>query len=266
MPTEKTVLYRRDGRIARITLNRTDVLNAENMTFLSDLTEAIHTLRDDREVRVAIVTGAGRAFCSGVDLKALSSGNLGPAFFTDIEYLWDILETCDKAVICGIHGCCLGGGLQIALACDLRIAAEDAILGLPAVKECLIPGLGTYRLPRVIGMGRARELLLLGDSIDARRALEIGLVNAVVSREELEARCLDYAERFLAVPHTSMSHIKRLSNLAFQADFTHFMQAFVPAMQACLASQEHQAAMAAFRTDQAAKATGGSAGPSDRQT
>lgn len=253
MPTEKTVLYRREGYIARITLNRPEVLNAEDMSFLADLTEAVHTLRDDRQVRVAIVTGAGRAFCAGVDLKALSGGRLGPAFFTDIEYLWDILENCDKAVLCGIHGYCLGGGLQIALACDLRIAADDAILGLPAVKECLIPGLGTYRLPRLIGMGRARELLLLGDTIGAHRALEIGLVNAVVPRAELEARCLAMAERFLAVPHTSLTYIKRLSNLAFLTDFTQFMQAFIPVQQACLASPEHEAAMASFRAEQAAK-------------
>lgn len=158
------------------------------MTFLADMTEAIHAPRDDREARVAILTGAGRAFCSGVDLKALSSGRLDLSFFVDIEPLWDILENCDKAVICGIHGYCLGGGLQIALACDLRMASDDAVLGLPAVKECLIPGLGTYRLPRLIGMGRARELLLLGDTIDARRAPEIGLVNVVVPRAELEAR------------------------------------------------------------------------------
>ncbi len=256
MSVEKAVLYRREAHIARITLNRPEVLNAEDMAFLADLTEAIHALRDDREARVAIVTGAGRAFCSGVDLKALSSDRLDVSFFTDIEYLWDLLEHCDKAVICGIHGYCLGGGLQIALACDLRIASPDAILGLPAVKECLIPGLGTYRLPRLIGMGRARELLLLGDTIDAHHALEIGLVNAVVPRPELEARCLALAERFLAVPHTSMSHIKRLSNLAFQTDFRQFMEAFVPAMQACLASPEHQAAMAAFRTEQAAKEKG----------
>jgi len=254
MSMERTVLYRRDGRIARITLNQPEVLNAENMTFLTDLTEAVHTLRDDREARVAIVTGAGRAFCSGVDLKALSDGSLDHSFFTDIEYLWDILENCDKAVICGIHGYCLGGGLQIALACDLRIAAEDAVLGLPAVKECLVPGLGTYRLPRLIGMGRARELLLLGEPIDARRALEIGLVNSVVPRDQLEGACVKLAERLLAVPHTSLAHIKRLSNLAFQTDFTRFMQAFVPAMQTCLASPEHAAAMAAVRAEQAAKA------------
>lgn len=253
MATERTVLYRREGPIARITLNRPEVLNAEDMTFLADLTEAVHTLRDDREVRVAILTGTGRAFCAGVDLKALSSGRLDPVFFTDIESLWDILENCDKAVLCGIHGYCLGGGLQIALACDLRIAADDAILGLPAVKECLIPGLGTYRLPRLIGMGRARELLLLGDTVGARRALEIGLVNAVVPRVELEASCLAMAERFLAVPHTSLIHIKRLSNLAFQTDFTQFMQAFIPAQQACLTCPEHEAAMAAFRAEQAAK-------------
>ena len=265
MARERTVLYRRDGRIARITLNRPEVLNAENMTFLNDLSEAVHALRDDREARVAIVTGAGRAFCSGVDLKALSTGTLDRAFFTDIEYLWDILENCDKAVICGIHGYCLGGGLQIALACDLRVAAEDAVLGLPAVKECLIPGLGTYRLPRLIGMGRARELLLLGEPIDAGRALEIGLVNSVVPRDQLEGACLALAERLLAVPHTSLSHIKRLSNLAFQTDFTHFMQAFVPAMHACLSSPEHQAAMAAFRAERGAKpekSPPGSPGPS----
>lgn len=86
---------------------------------------------------------------------------------------------------------------------NLRIATDDVIVGLPAVKECLIPGLETYRLPQLIGIGRARELLLLDDTIDAHRALEIGLVNAAVPRAELEARCLVLAERFLAVPHTA---------------------------------------------------------------
>ncbi len=253
MRTEKTAVYRADGRIARITLNRPEVLNAEDMTFLADMTEAVHALRDDREARVAIITGAGRAFCSGVDLKALSSGRLEPSFFTGLEPLWDILENCDKAVICGIQSYCLGGGLQIALACDLRIASDDAVLGLPAVKECLVPGVGPYRLPRLIGMGRARELLLLGDTVDARRALEIGLVNEVVLRAELETRCQALAERFLTVPYTSMVHIKRLSNLAFQTDYAGFMAAYVPAQQACLASPEHQAAMAAYQAEQAAK-------------
>ncbi|HWT79041.1 MAG TPA: enoyl-CoA hydratase/isomerase family protein [Candidatus Methylomirabilis sp.] len=253
MSTEKTVLYGRDGRIARITLNRPDVLNAEDMAFLTDMTEAVYALRDDQEARVAIVTGAGRAFCSGVDLKALSSGRIHPSFFTNLEPLWDILENCDKAVICGIQSYCLGGGLQIALACDLRIASEDAILGLPAVKECLIPGLGTYRLPRLIGMGRARELLLLGDTIDAQLASEIGLVNAVVPRGELEKKCVTIAERCLKMPHTSLSHIKRLSNLAYQTDFKQALEAYIPAQRACLASPEHQAAMAAYRAEQAAK-------------
>jgi enoyl-CoA hydratase len=253
MPREKTVLYRTDGRIARIILNRPEVLNAEDMTFLADMAKAVHALRNDKEARVAIVTGLGRAFCSGVDLKALSSGRTDPSFFTGLEPLWDILENCDKAVICGIQSYCLGGGLQIALACDLLIAAEDAILGLPAVKECLVPGLGPYRLPRLIGMGRARELLLLGDTIDARRALEIGLVKEVVPQVDLEARCLTLVERFLTVPCPSMVPIKRLSHLAFQTDFAGFMRAYVPAQHECLASPEHAAAMAAYRAEQAAK-------------
>ena len=92
MLPEKTVLYRTDGPIAHITLNRPEVLNAEDMTFLGDMTEAVHALRDDKEARVAIVSGAGRAFCSGVDLKALSSGRIDPSFFTALEPLWDFLE------------------------------------------------------------------------------------------------------------------------------------------------------------------------------
>jgi len=253
MPAGKTVLYRTDGPIAHITLNRPEVLNAEDMTFLADMTEAVHALRDDKEARVAIVTGAGRAFCSGVDLKALSSGRIDLSFFTGLEPLWDILENCDKAVICGIQSYCLGGGLQIALACDLRIASDDAILGLPAVKECLVPGVGPFRLPRLIGMGRARELLLLGETVDARRALEIGLVNEVVPRADLQSRCLALSERFLSIPRTSMIQTKRLSNLAFQTDYAGYMRAYVPAQQACLASPEHQAALTAYRADQVAK-------------
>ncbi len=108
-------------------------------------------------------------------------------------------------------------------------------------------------MPRLTGIGRARELLLLGESIDTRRALEIGLVNSLVPRDHLESACLSLAERLLAVPHTSLAHIKRLSYPAFQTDFTRFLQAFVPATQACLAPPEHAAGMAAFPGEQAAK-------------
>jgi enoyl-CoA hydratase/carnithine racemase len=114
--------------------------SSEDMTFLADLTEVIHALQGNREARVAIVRGAGRAFCSGVDLKALSGGRPDPAFFTVIEDLWDILQESDKAVICAIHGYCLGGGRQVALAFDLRIGSGDAIVRATCRQRVPDPG------------------------------------------------------------------------------------------------------------------------------
>lgn len=263
----RTLRLEKDGKIARITLNRPEVLNAESVAFMDEMAEAVNAVRDDRRVRVLIIAGAGRAFCSGVDLRDLSSGAMDRRFFVDIEYIWDTLEHMDKAVICGIHGYCLGGGLQIALACDVRVATEDAILGLPAVRECLIPGLGVWRLPRLIGMGRAMELLLLGDTVSAQRAYEIGLVNWVVKADQLEGKLREVADRFLAVPHTSMRLTKRLAHLALTTDFKQFMEHFVPAEMTCLDSPEHRAAMEAFRAERGAKArrrATGATGPGAR--
>ncbi len=157
------------------------------------------------------------------------------------------IERMDALFIAGINGHCLGGGLQLALVCDYRIAAEDALIGLPAVKECLIPSMALYRLPRLIGLARAKELILTGASISAREAERYGLVNRVVPSAEFPRALEEVVERFLALPPTSVLASKRLATQAFEVEFDTFRAEMQAAFQACLASDEHRAAMAAVR-------------------
>jgi enoyl-CoA hydratase/carnithine racemase len=183
------------GPIGEIRLNRPEILNALGAEWPTEMLAAAHEMQDDPAIRVVLVTGEGRAFCSGLDLTQLASGAIPNQFFHEAEYAFRALETMDKAVICGIQGYCLGGGLQIAIACDVRIATDDAILGLPAVQEAFLPGMGTYRLPRVIGMGWARHLILSGENVDAEEAYRIGLVNKVVPRADLMDETMAFARR-----------------------------------------------------------------------
>jgi enoyl-CoA hydratase/carnithine racemase len=236
-----------DGPVARLTLDRPRVLNAGNRRWVAELTEAVRRLDEHPDARVVVVTGAGRAFSTGVDLTELAAGEFGFADFVAWEDAMVALERMDRLVIAGINGHCLGGGLQLALVCDYRLASEDALLGLPAVKECLIPSCALYRLPRLIGAARARELILLGESISAREAERYGLVNRVVPAFDF-ARALDETvRRFLALPVTSVRASKRLTARAFDVDLDTFRVEMQAHFRACLDSEEHHRAMAALR-------------------
>jgi enoyl-CoA hydratase/carnithine racemase len=157
----------------------------------------------------------------------------------------------DRLVIAGINGHCLGGGLQLTLVCDYRLASEDALLGLPAVKECLIPSCALYRLPRLIGAARARELILLGEPITAREAERYGLVNRVVPAAEFPAALEATVERFLALPSTSVRASKLLTGRAFDVDLDTFRAEMQAHFQACLDSEDHRRAMADLRAARA---------------
>ncbi len=145
--------------IAELVMNRPEVLNAENWQMARDFHAALDDLEKNRDVRAVIVTGAGRAFSSGIDLKALAAGEIHLDWFRSFDEVMRRLEQLDALTVAKIRGYAIGGGLQVALACDLRVAANDARFGLPAVLEALIPGMGTYRLPRFIGLGRARRMI-----------------------------------------------------------------------------------------------------------
>jgi enoyl-CoA hydratase len=186
--SESLVLFDVADRIATITINRPDKLNAINDALMGALGAAIDQVRAREDVAGAVLTGAGRAFVAGADIAELRSktpiaahamSRRGQALFRHIELL-------PKPVIAAVNGFALGGGCELAMACHVRIASDSAKFGQPEVKLGIIPGYGgTQRLPRLVGTGRALQILLTGDTIDAAEALRIGLVNAVVRAEEL---------------------------------------------------------------------------------
>ena|SRR5438093_2435625 len=247
---------RKRGAIGEIRLNRPEVLNAQGRDWPADLLGAAAEMQKDASVRVVLVTGEGRSFCSGLDLTQLAQGDITVDWFHRAELALRALETMDKVVIAGVQGHCIGGGLQVIITCDVRIAADDAVLGLPAAREAFLPGLGTYRLPRLIGMGHARHLILSGETIGAEEALRIGLVNRVVARRDLEGELEAYARRYLEVPAPSLTWAKRLSNQAFDLPFERFLEELDRAMAIVLVSDEHQAARRAWLARKAGRGDG----------
>jgi enoyl-CoA hydratase len=248
MTRAKTIRLDVRGPLARMTFDRPDVLNAGNARFAADLADVVQDISGLDDVRVIVMSGAGRAFQTGVDLKALATGELVLSDLVRWEDAMTSLERMDKLVIAAINGHCIGGGLQLALVCDYRLAVEDALLSLPAVKECLVPSMALYRLPRLIGMGRAKELILLGEPITAREGERIGLVNRAVPAADFPKALDETVERFLALPPVSARASKRLSTRAFDLDFETFRREMNTALAGCFASDEHQRAMANIRS------------------
>jgi enoyl-CoA hydratase len=184
-----TLLFELTDGIARITVNRPDKLNALNAIVIAELGDAVTRIETDSAVRGAILTGAGaKAFVAGADIAELTeqgaTGGRSRALVG--QQVFRRLERCGKPVIAAVNGFALGGGCELAMACHLRVASEQAKFGQPEVKLGIAPGYGgTVRLPRLVGKGRALELLLTGETIDAQEALRIGLVNRVVPAERL---------------------------------------------------------------------------------
>ncbi|HET6403356.1 MAG TPA: enoyl-CoA hydratase-related protein [Candidatus Thermoplasmatota archaeon] len=189
MTTYENVLVERDGSIAVLTVNRPKALNAMNHATLQDLQRAVEALDADPGVAVIIVTGSGeKAFVAGADISEMA--NFGPTQAEEHarrgQAAVAAFERARKPVIAAINGYALGGGLELALACDIRIASENAQVGLPEVSLAVIPGFGgTQRLARIVGEGRAKELVFTGRRVKAEEALAIGLVNKVVPQAQL---------------------------------------------------------------------------------
>ena len=191
-----------DTGIAQITVNRPDKLNALSGAVVVELRNAFERVANDAAVRAAIVTGAGeKAFVAGADINELAVLSAVEARETAIrgQQTFRLLETCGKPTVAAVNGFALGGGLELAMACTVRFASDNARLGQPEVKLGIIPGYGgTQRLPRLVGRGRALELLLSGDPITATEAHRIGLVNAVVPQAELLAYSRTWLAKVLA--------------------------------------------------------------------
>ena len=177
--------------VARITLHNPPA-NVLNLSVLKEFELVLNEVEEDEYVRVVIVTGTGRFFCAGADMNELAhltTVHSGSEFAVRGQSLFSRIERSDKPVLAAINGTCVGGGLELALACHIRVAAAGALLGLPEIKLGLIPGFGgTQRLPRVVGASNAAEMILTGESLSAEEALRIGLVSRVVPPHELVAQ------------------------------------------------------------------------------
>ena len=209
-----TVLYERDGHVATITYNRPEVLNAINGALRQDLNAAWERFRDDEDAWVAIVTGAGRAFCVGADLKdgAASAGSW-PGSFWEIPTINSFESGLEvwKPTIAAVNGYCLGYGLTLVSACDFVIAADDAQFGMPEVRLGVPTIVGAIRLPQRIGIQPALELLLTGERINATRAAEIGLASRVVPVADLLTAARELADRLCAGAPLAVRAVKEMA-------------------------------------------------------
>jgi enoyl-CoA hydratase/carnithine racemase len=232
------VRYEAVEGVGWITLTRPQVLNALDAALATDLAAAVAAAEADPAAWVVVVMGEGRAFSSGMDRKALSAGAIGEPFFRDWIRALNGLEDMGKLVIAAIRGYCIGGGLQLALACDLRLCAADAVLGLGATRHGLIPDGAVLRLARVVGLGRAKELALLNDQLTPEQGLAMGLVNWVVPGESFEGELRRLVGKCLEAAPTASRHTKRLLLQSFHADPRALIDDVVAAQMECMRSWE----------------------------
>ncbi|MDJ1434819.1 enoyl-CoA hydratase/isomerase family protein [Halostagnicola sp. A-GB9-2] len=239
----------KEGKIARITLDRPERLNAIHHPLTRDLNAVSQLLENDRNVRLITIRGAGRAFCSGIDLKELAKGEIDDRMFPLWEEALRRFETMDKLVICLIDGYAIGGGLQIALASDIRVCTRSAELGLTAIEESILPGLGTWRLPRYVGMGRAKKMNILGNYVDGEEAKRIGLVDHLVDEGEKQQEFEEIIEDYMVVNSAGARLTKQATVESFDRNFEGFLDRYLELQAEAMDDDDFEEAMAAIRED-----------------
>ena len=257
--TLETVRVERDGAVAVLTIDRPEKRNALSAQVRADLLAALDSLRDDESVRVLVVTGAGeKAFVAGADIAEFAERTpLEQRAAMTGRRVFDEIAAYPKPVIAMINGFCLGGGCELALACDLRIAADSARLGQPEINLGIIPGGGgTQRLPRVVGTGQAMRLVLSGEIIDAAEALRIGLVDVVHPAAELREKTLELARKMAEKSPVALrmakSAVRAAAEMPLSAGLAYETELFVT----CFASEDRTEGVAAFLEKRPAKFTG----------
>ncbi len=246
----QTILYEVENGIALIRLNRPKSLNALNHELVGELGAVFDRIGSDDAIGAVIVTGSEKAFAAGADIKEIveiASPVAAHSFISRIHVVFNKIERLSKPVIAAVSGFALGGGCELALVCDIRIASESAIFGLPEIKIGVIPGGGgTQRLPRLIGLGRAKELLFGGDSIDAMEAYRIGLVNKVVPVDSLLNEARKTAEKFIAQPGFALRILKMLVNDGINMDLRSALAHERRSFEVLFSTEDRKEGMQAF--------------------
>ncbi|MBW2439489.1 MAG: enoyl-CoA hydratase/isomerase family protein [Deltaproteobacteria bacterium] len=248
---DKLLLVEESAGIATLTLNRPEVMNSLNFTLLRALRDQIESFRFRRDLRVIIITGSGqKAFCSGADLKERATLNPDQVreYIYTIRNLFTSIEELNKPVIAAVNGIALGGGTELALASDIRIAASNASMGLTETRLAIIPGAGgTQRLPRLIGKGKAKELIFTGRRVDAREALDIGLVNIVCELQDLLEECRKMAAMICETGPVAIEQAKYAINYGLETDIHTGLAIESNAYWVCIPTEDRLEGLAAFK-------------------
>ena len=246
----ETILVEKDGPVAVLTINRPDKLNALNQTVLAELLQALSEVACDDAVGAIVLTGAGaKSFVAGADIGAMSRMTTPQAqAFADLGHgLGDALANCPKPVVAAVNGFALGGGTELAVACDAIYAADNAKFGQPEVKLGVIPGFGgTQRLARLVGLQKAKELVFTGDTIDAQEALRIGLVCAVFPAAELLGKAKDLGRRMAAAGPLAVAQAKRAMNHGYDLSLPAALELEKQAFAMLFGTDDQKEGMAAF--------------------
>lgn len=246
----ETVIYDKKDQVAVVTLNRPKVLNAMNKQLWLDLREAFLAARADDEVRVVILTGQGRAFSTGADLKDSRDRTLGQYrdYLNHLQEMSRLILRFEKPTIAAVNGYALGSGYELALACDLRVAAEGARFGSPEAKvSSSVTGGAMRLLPLLVGPGKAKELLFTSETIDGREALRIGLVNQVVGDDRLMPAALEMARKIVPNSAFSIRLIKKGVDMAPEVSLEALMDYEIEACLATVSAPERQDALRDFQ-------------------
>ncbi|MEM2135975.1 MAG: enoyl-CoA hydratase [Candidatus Jordarchaeaceae archaeon] len=253
--TFETLLYEVEEGVATITLNRPEVLNAFNTQMNQDLKLALKKAKEDENVRAIIITGAGRGFCSGADVKSFAEGVALESFkkMVENEELMDLLISpydlinVEKPIIAAVNGVAVGFGMNLCINCDIIIASEKASFGEFFVRMGILPDMnGCFLLPRIVGIHKAKELIFTGDRIDAKEAERIGLVNKVVPHEELMPTAKALAKKLAENPPLAIGMAKRLIHEGFGEIFGEMLKQEIRYQAKLYASEDHREAALAF--------------------
>jgi len=239
------------GKVGTITIDRPKVLNAIRYQTMLEIKNALMDIEADDTIRVVVITGAGeKAFISGGDISIMARGSSYVETLNELpkgQAICTEIENFPKPVIARINGIALGGGTEIALCCDIRIAANIAIMGSPEIKLGIIPGYGgTQRLPRLIGMGKAKEMVLTGDHISAEEAYRIGLLNKVVPMAELDNEVTKFCEKLSSRPPVALHMAKVAMNNGIQADLRTGIEIEARCYSLCFGTKDRVEGMNAF--------------------
>ncbi len=246
----ETLEYRCDDRVALVHLNRPEKLNAINPAMVRELRAVVEAVRTDDSARVVIFTGHGRAFSAGADIAQLVDMTGPPEFLRfieDIQITYNAIEDLGVPTIAALNGMAYGGGCELALACDLRIMAEDATLGVPEIKIGVLPGAGgTQRLAHMLPPGIAKQMIYFGEPLSSAEALRHGLVNAVVAKERVLATAWEYAHRLAQLPPLALRSAKLLVHTGMNADLKTGIEAERQALAFLFGTDDRREGMRAF--------------------